>query len=228
MTMAGRCHSANSSYRHHTIRSSSDGRCASPAPGPGPITPLSMCGVMGPLQPGLSSTLVWESHWQVQLGIAGKAVNIVYTEAMRVALNLGYRCLELDVWRVSSAPFLVVRHGPTNVLSNSISLEGALAAIVAWMQDDEETDGISGVGRVRLPLILSIENKVATETGETEMAAAFSAAFGERLVSAEQACAADPQHGCDRSPPWSPRIGVLAQLMRPHASLSWLPDTRLS
>ena len=78
------------------------------------------------------------------MGLSGKAVDIVHAEATRIALNLGYRCLELDVWRVSSAPFLIVRHGPTNVLSNSISLEAALAEIAGWMREDEVTDQSGG------------------------------------------------------------------------------------
>lgn len=31
-------------------------------------------------------------------------MNIVYSEAMPIALNLGYRVLELDVWGSSSTP----------------------------------------------------------------------------------------------------------------------------
>ena len=37
-------------------------------------------------------------------GAGGRPVNIVYSEAMPIALNLGYRVLELDVWGSSSTP----------------------------------------------------------------------------------------------------------------------------
>ena len=43
---------------------------------------------------------------QIQVSIQCKPIDIVYAEAMPIALNLGYRCLELDVWSLSTSPSL--------------------------------------------------------------------------------------------------------------------------
>ena len=36
------------------------------------------------------------------------AVPIVHAHSMDIALNLGYRCIELDIWRVNADPSQVV------------------------------------------------------------------------------------------------------------------------
>ena len=117
---------------------------------------------------------------QLKLALRGNPIDIVYAEAFPIALNLGYRCLELDVFRAheKAGGELLVRHGPIGAPSNSVSLSDVLAAMVDWMARDER----GAAARLRLPLVLSVENNLSSEAAEAEMAASFGAAFGARLV----------------------------------------------
>ena len=84
---------------------------------------------------------------QLKLALRGNPVDIVYAEAFPIALNLGYRCLELDVFyraheRGGSSGHreggeLLVRHGPIGAPSNSVALSAVLAAIADWMARDD-------------------------------------------------------------------------------------------
>ena len=64
-------------------------------------------GPCGPLR--LHEYFVQSSHntfilgQQLKLSMSSVPVDIVYAEACAVALNLGYRMLELDVWRARGA-----------------------------------------------------------------------------------------------------------------------------
>ena len=113
---------------------------------------------------------------QLKLAVRGKPIDIVYVEACPIALNLGYRLLELDVWRGQDK--LVVRHGRPGGPSNSVSLDDTLVAIREWMENEER----AAPHRIRLPVVLSIENNVASVPAEAEMAAQFERSLGERLV----------------------------------------------
>ena len=117
---------------------------------------------------------------QLKLALRGNPIDIVYAEAFPIALNLGYRCLELDIFRAheKAGGELLVRHGPIGAPSNSVTLSDVLAAIVDWMARDER----GAVARLRLPLVLSVENNLSSEAAEVDMAASFGAAFGARVV----------------------------------------------
>ena len=117
---------------------------------------------------------------QLKLALRGNPIDIVYTEAFPIALNLGYRCLELDVYRAheKAGGELLVRHGPIGAPSNSVALHEVLAATADWMVRDER----GAAAWLRLPLVLSVENNLAGEAAELEMAASFDSFFGERLV----------------------------------------------
>ena len=117
---------------------------------------------------------------QLKLALRGNPIDIVYAEAFPIALNLGYRCLELDVFRAheKAGGELLVRHGPIGAPSNSVTLSDVLAAIVDWMARDER----GAAARLRLPLVLSVENNLSSEAAEVDMAASFGAAFGARIV----------------------------------------------
>ena len=118
---------------------------------------------------------------QLKLALRGNPVDIVYVEAFPIALNLGYRCLELDVFyraHEKAGGELLVRHGPIGAPSNSVALSAVLAAIADWMARDERC----ATARLRLPLVLSVENNLHSEAAELEMAASFEHVFGARLV----------------------------------------------
>ena len=113
---------------------------------------------------------------QLKLSVRGKPIDIVYVEACPIALNLGYRLLELDVWLAQDK--LVVRHGRPGGPSNGVGLDDALEAIREWMEREER----AAPRRIRLPIVFSIENCVVSVPAEAQMAAQFEQTFGERLV----------------------------------------------
>ena len=113
-----------------------------------------------------------------QLMLSPLAVPIVHAHSMTIALNLGYRCIELDIWRVNSNPSQVVRHGASSKLSNDVALVTMLEALESWMLSDEACNP----DFLRVPLVLSVENNNSTEKGEQEMAAVFSSVLGARLI----------------------------------------------
>ena len=117
---------------------------------------------------------------QLKLALLGNPIDIVYAEAFPIALNLGYRCLEMDVFRAheKAGGLLLVRHGPIGAPSNSVTLNSVISAIVDWMARDER----GAEARLRLPLVLSVENNLAGEAAEAELAASFDSAFGQRIV----------------------------------------------
>lgn len=102
------------------------------------------------------------------------ALDVVHAKTMSLALDLGYRCLELDIY---GSQVLVVQHmaGPVPV-TNKVALQLFLSEILKWLKADEE--GNPDVN-FRLPLVLSIENHVQSEA---ELFEAFNGAFGDRIV----------------------------------------------
>ncbi|KAL3912854.1 MAG: hypothetical protein SGPRY_008190 [Prymnesium sp.] len=76
----------------------------------------------------------------------------------------------------------VVRHGHINAFSNPVQLRDMLNMALRWMEAEEAACALD---RLRMPLMLSIENKQKSDEGERDMARVFQSVFGERLVSPE-------------------------------------------
>ena len=117
---------------------------------------------------------------------------------METHLDLGYRCLELDVWPRTKPgsvglknPFgtkhLVVGHLTGTIdMTNHVPLADFLAAIVAWMVADEQRGGLTdheGLPVLRTPIVISVENHADTDALEADMTKQFYGAFGGRIVS---------------------------------------------
>jgi len=85
-------------------------------------------------------------------------------------------------FRLMATRCQIVRHGPTGALSNCVPLVEMLQALLKWMVEDEAAANTYNSGRLRLPLVLSVENNNKSDMGESEMAFLFKDILGSRLV----------------------------------------------
>lgn len=127
--------------------------------------------------------------WGVQSGnLLSAPLHSASEEAYTVALHLGYRCLEIDVWPNSQNPSsgerMYVLHaadlGATiKYMSNIVSFDAVLQAIAHWCQVDEATEPDRPH---RYPLLISIENHASATEDLHWMAGRLQAILGDRII----------------------------------------------
>jgi len=117
--------------------------------------------------------------WGTQGNVVGPRRDSCNASTMTVALNLGYRCIELDVWPREHHEGVKVLHESLSKMTNSVLLEDFVEKIKEWCYKNDGGD------ELKLPIIISVENHATdTEAREDYMANVFKGSLGDRLVDA--------------------------------------------
>lgn len=119
-------------------------------------------------------------------------VNCVDEKTMSMSLRLVYRCIEIDVWPrrgpnnhpvpaelqedFGEKELVKVTHamwsGKMGQLANSVSLYKYVLDVLQWMNKDE-ADAPASAAQPKMPVVISVENNVASRTEERYMAQVF-------------------------------------------------------
>eukprot|EP00746_Dinoflagellata_sp_MGD_P140033 gnl/MRDRNA2_/MRDRNA2_73352_c0_seq1.p1 gnl/MRDRNA2_/MRDRNA2_73352_c0~~gnl/MRDRNA2_/MRDRNA2_73352_c0_seq1.p1 ORF type:complete len:530 (-),score=106.28 gnl/MRDRNA2_/MRDRNA2_73352_c0_seq1:20-1498(-) len=137
------------------------------------------------------NTYLWGRQSSLSSGF--QQVGCVDPRTMQVALNLGYRCIEIDVWwRNNVKPpgwagpygndteksLVKVTHSTAfKQLTNDADLSLFVQQIIEWCENDERQQE----GYPKLPIIISIENNVRTQEQEDYVGKVFGW-LGSRIV----------------------------------------------
>lgn len=124
--------------------------------------------------------------WGRQSGYGTGAVSTTDKGTMEVALDLGYRCIELDVHDYGPSKNMVahvfvpakkLKFSPVKYLTNAVALSGFVEEIGKWLMKDESVEP----SKLRTPIVISIENHVH-KSSQNKMAAIFKNVLGDRII----------------------------------------------